>query len=151
MLVEAMRSAPSGAAATLACFVDVRGEPQGRPCFVVFLQIVHGLALFGWRRMRVGAVRWPILTHDEVAFLRCVDAARRDDEAALAAHIAWLVRNHGARDVTAYIRTLASLIREPVFVARPAFFPETGLNADRPVAKRPVRTHAAPAFPVAIK
>ena len=101
--------------------------------------------------MRVGAVRWPILTHDEVAFLRCVDAARRDDEAALAAHIAWLVRNHGACDVTAYIRTLASLIREPVFVARPAFFPETGLNADRPAAKRPVRTHAAPAFPVAIK
>jgi hypothetical protein len=154
MLVEAMRHAPAGAAATLACFVDVRGEPQGRPCFVVFLQIVHGLALYGRRRMRVGSERWPILTHDEVAFLRCVEAALRNDEAALAAHVTWLVRGFGARDFTAYVRTLASLIREPVFgdmAAAGAPVAQIGAGIDRPVAKRPARTHAAPAFPIAIK
>ncbi len=139
MVVEAMRHAPAGAAATLACFVDVRGEPQGRPCFVVFLQIVHGLALYGRRRMRVGSARWPILTHDEVAFLRCVEAGLRDDEAALAAHVAWLVRSYGSRDFTAYVRTLASLIREPLFgdlVVPSSPFAQSGAGIDGPAREK---------------
>ena len=152
-----MRHAPAGAAATLACFADARGEPDGRPCFVVFLQIVHGLALYGRRRMRVGAEQWPVLTHDEVAFLRCIDAGLRDEDAVLAARVAWLVRGHGARDFTAYIRTLASLIREPMFgdtLAAGAPFARDGGGAriaGGSAANRPARERPAPAFPVAIK
>jgi hypothetical protein len=114
MMLEAIRHAPAGAAATLACFVDVCGEQRGRPCFVVFLQIIHSLALYGRRRMRVGGAKWPILTHDEVALLRCVDAAIQD-EAALAVHVEWVVRRHGARELTAYLRTFASLMPETMF------------------------------------
>lgn len=112
IVVSAMRSAPSGAAAALSYFVDAFGEKRGQPCFVVFLQIVHSLALFGRRRMRVGTAGWPILTHDEVAFVRCVDAAFRDEETAFDAHVAWLVRLHGAREFGGYVRTLASLMPE---------------------------------------
>lgn len=152
-----MRHAPAGAAATLACFVDARGEPDGRPCFVVFLQIVHGLALYGRRRMRVGAEQWPVLTHDEVAFLRCIDAGLRNEAAVLAARVAWLVRGHSAREFTAYIRTLASLIREPMFrdtLAAGAPFAQDGGSAriaGGSAANGPARERPAPAFPVAIK
>jgi hypothetical protein len=157
MLVEAMRHAPAGAAATLACFVDLRGERYGRPCFIVFLQIVHGLALYGRRRMRVGAACWPVLTHDEVAFLRCIDAGMRNDEAALTAHVAWLVRSYGAHEFAAYVRTLASLIREPMF--RTPLVAGVPLGDDvvdagvvrRPNKIRPAQDNPAPAFPIAIK
>ena len=88
IVVSAMRRAPSGAAATMSCFVDAFGEKRGRPCFVVFLQIVHALTLYGRRRMRVGTEIWQTLTHDEVAFLRCIDAGMRGDAAAFKAHVA---------------------------------------------------------------
>jgi hypothetical protein len=149
IVVSAMRSAPSGAAVTMACFVDAFGERRGRPCFVVFLQIVHALALFGRRRMRVGSVGWPILTHDELAFLRCVDAAVRGDEAALEAHLAWLVRRHGVREFANYIRTLAGLTAEPL-LGEPA---STGGDRRRRSSaflktKRPTPVWSASASPV---
>jgi hypothetical protein len=114
IVVTAMRSAPAGAATTMSCFVDSFGERRGRPCFVVFLQIVHALALFGRRRMRVGSVGWPVLTHDEVAFVRCVDAVVRGDEPAFGMHLAWLVRRPGAGEFAGYMRTLAGLVDGPL-------------------------------------
>ena len=121
VVVSAMRTAPAGAAATMTCFVDAFGEERGRPCYVVFLQIVHTLALYGRRRMRVGATSWPVLTHDEIAFARCVDACCVGDERALEAHAAWLVRSQGAGDFAAYVATLASVIGEPMLrdIGRP--------------------------------
>jgi hypothetical protein len=153
VLLAAMRRARAGAAATLACFVDACGEARGRPCFVVFLQIVHGLALYGRRRMRVGSDKWPILTHDEVALLRCVDAGMRGGEAALAAHVAWLVRGYGTGEFAAYIRTLASLMPETMFQDAEGESPVAldGDPAGRSVAERLARGRAAPAFPIAIK
>lgn len=151
IVVSAMRSAPSGAAVTMACFVDAFGERRGRPCFVVFLQIVHALALFGRRRMRVGSVGWPILTHDEVAFLRCVDAAVRGEEAALEAHLAWLVRRHGVRDFTGYVRTLAGLLAEPLLGEAEAagwVRRRRGMVAAALKAKRPTPIWSASASPV---
>jgi hypothetical protein len=143
-----MRSAPAGAAATMSCFVEAFGERRGRPCFVVFLQIVHALALFGRRRMRVGSVGWPILTHDEVAFLRCVDAATRGDEAAFAMHIAWLVRRRGADEFAGYMRTLAGLVAEPLIGSAAAA--ETAGRRKRAVirrTKKPTPGWSASAFP----
>jgi hypothetical protein len=153
VLLAAMRCARAGAAATLACFVDACGEARGRPCSVVFLQIVHGLALYGRRRMRVGSDKWPILTHDEVALLRCVDAGMRGGEAALAAHVAWLVRSYGTAEFAAYIRTLASLMPEAIFRDAEGESP-VALDSDpasRSAAERPARERAAPAFPIAVK
>jgi len=120
VVVSAMRHAPSGTAATLSCFADTFGEKGGRACFVVFLQILHAFALHGRRRVRVGTVGWPILTHDEVAFLQCVDAAVRGHEAACDAHSAWLVRSCGAREFAGYVRTLACLMPEPLYREPPA-------------------------------
>lgn len=153
MLLEAVRHAPSGAAATLACFVDVCGEKQGRPCFVVFLQIVHGLALYGRRRMRVGTAGWPIMTADEVALLKCVDAAVVADGDGLQVHVEWVVRRQGAREFAGYIETLASLLPQPVFV--PASAPDLSAGGDAgtigSAEKRPTRVWPVSAFPVAVK
>jgi len=152
IVVSAMRSAPSGAAATLSCFIDSFGERRGRPCFVVFLQIVHALALFGRRRMRVGRVGWPVLTHDEVAFLRCVDAAVRGEGAAFEAHLVWLVRRPGVGAFAGYIRTLAGLLPEPplggaVPVGREGR--RAGAAAVVRTEKRPAPKWSASASPVA--
>jgi hypothetical protein len=148
-----MRRAPSGAAATMSCFVDAFGEKRGRPCFVVFLQIVHALTLYGRRRMRVGTEIWPTLTHDEVAFLRCIDAGMRGDETVFRAHVAWLVRQHGAGQFGGYIRTLASLMPETMFGMAPAPVRGGRPNIERAAgeaAKRPTPVWSASAFPVAI-
>jgi hypothetical protein len=153
IVVSAMRAAPSGAATTMACFVDAFGERRGRPCFVVFLQIVHALALFGRRRMKVGSPGWPILTHDEVAFLQCIDAAVRGDETARDAHLAWLVRRHGAEEFGGYVRTLAGLMTEPLLgSAIPAQRPGAGSSwrPAAPEAKRPAPVRSASASPVMI-
>lgn len=155
MLVEAMRHAPAGAAATLACFVDACGEKQARPCFVVFLQVVHSLALYGRRRMRVGTAAWPILTPDEVALLKCVDAAINADDAGLQVHVEWVVRRHGAGEFAAYLRTLATLLSEPMFgdtraPAIPVAGDDMAPAGSRPV-ERPVREWPASAFPAAVK
>jgi hypothetical protein len=154
IVVSAMRKAPSGAAATMSCFVDALGEKRGRPCFVVFLQIVHSLALFGRRRMRVGKPNWPILTHDEVAFLRCVDAEIRGDGPAFDALVTWLVKQPGAGELGGYMETLAQLMPEPMLQAPPAI--ARGGRFDtattvRPAAKRPALRRPAPAFPVAVE
>lgn len=114
VVVSAMRTAPAGAAATMSCFVNAFGEERGRPCYVVFLQIVHTLALYGRRRMRVGAANWPTLTHDELAFARCVDSCSEGDGAATEAHVAWLVRPPGACAFTEYAGTLATVIDGPM-------------------------------------
>ncbi|MEM9681811.1 MAG: hypothetical protein AAF942_00980 [Pseudomonadota bacterium] len=114
VIVSAMRTAPAGSAATMTCFVEALGEEKGRPCYVVFLQIVHTLALYGRRRMRVGAENWPLLTHDEVAFARCVDGCFSGDEGELDARIAWLVRPPGMTDLAGYVATLSSLMGEPM-------------------------------------
>jgi hypothetical protein len=154
ILVTAMRKAPSGAAATMSCFVDAFGEGRGRPCFVVFLQIVHTLALYGRRRMRVGKVTWPILTHDEVAFLRCIDAEIRGDTEASNALVNWLVRWQGARDLVGYKETLARLMPEPVLDTEPAIARGGRLEigeSPRLAAKRPALRRPAPAFPVAVE
>jgi hypothetical protein len=153
IVVSAMRSAPSGAAATMSCFIDAFGERRGRPCFVVFLQIVHALALFGRRRMRVGSVGWPILTHDEVAFIRCVDAAVRGGDTAFEAHLAWLVRRRGAGEFAGYIRTLAGLLPEPplggaALVGRESL--PAGAAAVVRTAKRPAPRWSASASPAAV-
>lgn len=154
MLLEAMRHAPSGAAATLACFVDVSGERQSRACFVVFLQIVHSLALYGRRRMRVGTAGWPIMTADEVALLKCVDAAIHADDEGLRVHVEWVVRRQGAEELAGYLRTLASLLPEPVFGGAPA--PVLSVVGDEmavsaKAAERPARAWPASAFPAAVK
>ena len=154
MLLEAMRHAPSGAAATLACFVDVSGEKQSRACFVVFLQIVHSLALYGRRRMRVGTAGWPIMTADEVALLKCVDAAAHADDEGLRVHVEWVARRQGAGELAGYLRTLASLLPEPVFGSVPAPLlsvvgDETAVGAK--AAERPARAWPASAFPAAVK
>lgn len=149
VIVSAMRAAPSGAAVTMACFIDAFGERRGRPCFVVFLQIVHALALFGRRRMRVGSVGWPVLTHDELAFIRCVDAAVRGEEAALDAHLAWLVRRHGVGEFAGYMRTLAGLL--PARLLGDAVFADrTGRRAAAVIRteKRPTPIRSASASPV---
>jgi hypothetical protein len=154
VVVTAMRKAPSGAAATMACFVDAFGEKRGRPCFVVFLQIVHSLALFGRRRMRVGKVSWPILTHDEVAFVRCIDAEFRGDRQAFDALVTWLVRQRGAAELGGYMETLAQLMPEPMLQAAPEIARGGRFGAGtaaRPAAKRPARRRPAPAFPVAVE
>jgi len=151
IIVSAMRAAPSGAAVTMACFVDAFGERRGRPCFVVFLQIVHALALYGRRRMRVGSVGWPILTHDELAFVRCVDAAVRGQEAALEAHLAWLVRRHGVREFAGYIRTLAGLTAEPLLGGAASAGPgrrRPGVGAVVRRTKKPTPSWSASASPV---
>lgn len=154
ILVTAMRKAPSGAAATMSCFIDAFGEKRGRPCFVVFLQIVHALALYGRRRMRVGQTSWPILTHDEVAFLRCVDAEIRGDTEAFDALVTWLVRRHGAGELGGYMDTLAHLMPEPMLGEEPAIARggqfEIG-KSPRSAAKRPAPRRPAPAFPVAVE
>ncbi|MPY75822.1 MAG: hypothetical protein GEU87_16355 [Alphaproteobacteria bacterium] len=155
MLLEAMRHAPSGAAATLACFVEVCGDKEARPCFIVFLQIVHSLALYGRRRMRVGTAAWPILTPDEVALLKCVDAAINADDAGLQVHVEWVVRRHGAREFAAYLRTLATLLPEPMFggVRAPAILAveDDMALANGRAAERAAREWPASAFPAAIK
>ena len=154
MVLEAMRHAPSGAAATLACFVDDSGERQNRACFVVFLQIVHSLALYGRRRMRVGTAGWPIITADEVALLKCVDAAIRADNRGLRAHVEWIVRRQGAEELAGYLGTLASLLPEPMFggAQAPAFAVFGGdAAADVKTAERPTRQWPASAFPAAVK
>jgi len=154
IVVTAMRRAPSGAAATLSCFVDAFGEKRGMPCFVVFLQIVHSLALFGRRRMRVGKQTWPILTHDEVAFVRCIDAEVRGDRQAFDALVTWLVRQRGAGEMGGYMETLAQLMPEPMLQSAPAIARgapfEIGGTA-RSAAKRPALRRPAPAFPVAVE
>jgi hypothetical protein len=154
MLLEAMRHAPSGAAATLACFVDVSGEKQSRACFVVFLQIVHSLALYGRRRMRVGTAGWPVMTADEVALLQCVDAAIHADDEGLRVHVEWVVRRQGAEEFAGYLRTLASLLPEPMFGAARApalaVVVDDGALGGR-AAERPVRVWPASAFPAAVK
>lgn len=154
MLLEAMRHAPSGAAATLACFVDVCGEKQSRACFVVFLQIVHSLALYGRRRMRVGTAGWPIMTADEVALLKCVDAAINSDDEGLRVHVEWVVRRQGAGEFSGYLKTLASLLPEPIFGHAPApvlaAIGDASEMGDR-TAERPVRVWPASAFPAAVK
>ena len=114
VIVSAMRTAPAGAAATMTCFVNALGEEKGRPCYVVFLQIVHTLALYGRRRMRVGAENWPLLTHDEVAFARCVDGCFNGYDGELDARIAWLVRPPGMTDLAGYVATLSALMGEPM-------------------------------------
>lgn len=153
IVVSAMRAAPSGAAATKSCFVDAFGERRGRPCFVVFLQIVHALALFGRRRMKVGSPGWPLLTHDEVAFLRCVDAAVRGDEAARDAHLIWLVRRHGAKEFGGYIRAFADLVPGSLFgdiVSERMPKPGRITRPAAPAAKRPSPDWQASASPIAI-
>lgn len=153
MLLEAMRHAPAGAAATLACFVDVCGEKQARPCFVVFLQIVHSLALYGRRRMRVGTAAWPILTPDEVALLKCVDAAINADDEGLQVHVEWVVRRHGAGEFAAYLKALATLLPEPMFgnahVSAIRAAGEDRTSAGGRAAER--ASLEWPAFPAAIK
>lgn len=153
-VVTAMRRAPSGAAATMSCFLDAFGEARGRPCFVVFLQVVHSLALFGRRRMRVGKETWPILTHDEVAFVRCVDAYIREDTEAFDALVTWLVRQHGTAELAGYIQTLAQLMPEPLLGAAPEIARggrfEIG-EATRSAAERRALRRPAPAFPVAVE
>jgi hypothetical protein len=159
ILVTAMRKAPSGAAATMSCFVDAFGEKRGRPCFVVFLQIVHTLALYGRRRMRVGKIAWPILTHDEVDFLRCVDAKVRGDTEAFDALVTWLVRRQGVREMGGYMETLAQLMPEPVLGTEPAIARGGRFEIAKPqksvakgqAAKRPAPRRPAPAFPVAVE
>jgi hypothetical protein len=153
IVVSSMRSAPSGAAATMSCFIDAFGERRGRPCFVVFLQIVHALALFGRRRMRVGCVGWPILTHDEVAFLRCVDAAVRGDDTAFEAHLAWLVRRRGVGELAGYMRTLGGLLPEPPLGGAVPVGREERRAAAAAVVrteKRPAPIWSASASPVAV-
>jgi hypothetical protein len=153
MLLEAMRHAPSGAAATLACFVDDSSEKQSRACFVVFLQIVHNLALYGRRRMRVGTAGWPIMTADEVALLKCVDAAIKADHEGLRVHVEWVVRREGATEFAGYLRTLASLLPEPVFGG--AHAPRRAAGDDMAMGaktvERPTRLWPASAFPAAVK
>ena len=153
-VVTAMRSAPSGAAATMSCFIDAFGEARGRPCFVVFLQVVHSLALYGRRRMRVGKETWPILTHDEVAFVRCVDAYIRGDEQAFAALVIWLVQQPGARELEGYMQTLAQLMPEPLLgvepkIARGGRFDVEDIST-RSATKRPTLRYPASAFPAAV-
>ena len=154
IVVSAMRKAPSGAAVTLSCFVDAFGETRGRPCFVVFLQIVHSLALFGRRRMRVGKQNWPILTHDEVAFVRCIDAEIRGDRHAFDALVTWLVKQRGARELGGYMETLAQLMPEPMLQGTPAIARGGRIDAGttaRPAAKRPALRRPVPAYPVAVE
>lgn len=147
VLIEAMRHARCGAAATLACFDGLACETRSRACFVVFLQIVHSLALHGRRRMRVGTVGLPLLTPDEVALLRCVEAAACEDRAALAAHVEWVVRRRGADEFTGYLTALASLLPEDVFRRSPgpALTLVGGGGAERPMHAAP-----APAYPIAV-
>lgn len=105
--------------------------------------------------MRVGTEIWPILTHDEMAFVRCVDAHIRGDEQAFAALVTWLVQQPGARELEGYMQTLAQLMPEPLLgveprIARGGRF-EVGDITTRSAAKRPMLRRPASAFPVAVE
>ncbi len=120
-----------------------------------FVQVVHSLALYGRRRMRVGKETWPILTQDEVAFVRCVDAHIRGDEQAFAALVTWLVQQPGACELEGYMQTLAQLMPEPLLgvepkIARGVRFEVWDITT-RPAAKRPTLRRPASAFPVAVE
>lgn len=86
------------------------GPERGRLAHVALRCLLVLLALYGRRRLRLGADGWLDLTSDEVRVLQTLGAAQTGHGAALDAHLDWLIRSEAAGRPAEACRAIAGAL-----------------------------------------
>lgn len=88
------------------------GREEGERAAVAVRSILVLVALYGRRTLGLGPPGWPAATVDEIRMLQLFAAAQHGGDAAVAAHLAWLLRaDHSARPEAAIGEAAAIMAR----------------------------------------